>query len=149
MDNGQLSTLLVAVLLSGLCGFCDDVSTAPEEPPPQPPPEVPPPPPEPNETELELDRQWELINNDNAETHCLEQSRLYAVKEGYPSFLIYGCECTPDEGPDVKSYDCEISAADGKHDVTISCVKAAARCTIISETGIEYYTFEELEGFLT
>ncbi len=147
MDNGQISTLLVIVLLSGLCGFCDDVSPEPEEPPFQPPQEQPPP--EPNETELELDRQWELINNDNAETHCLEQSKLYAVEEGYPAFLVQSCECIPDEGAAVKSYDCEITAADGKHDVSISCVKAEAKCTIISETGIEYYTFEELEGFLT
>jgi len=105
----------------------------------QPPEETVPPPP---------DHQWNNITKSNVEDHCLAKAKEVARKKGQLTFLVFGCGCDAEENETTKIYDCEVSAADGRHPVKITCEKTKRKCSVISEAGKDYYTFDELEEFL-
>ncbi len=98
--------------------------------------------------EQKAEEQWAVINQDNVEKHCLSQAKQVAVEEGHPSLSVFSCSCQGSENSEEKSYRCTISAADGKHEITVDCVKAERECIIFSETGTDVYTFDDLQELL-
>lgn len=93
------------------------------------------------------DGQWLQINRAQAEKGCLKQAKKVAVDQGYSAALVFSCTCVAKETNITKSYDCDVSAMDGNHQVSINCVKAQNQCLVISEQGTDSYNFNELEKF--
>ncbi|MDE1798269.1 MAG: hypothetical protein KGH63_02595 [Candidatus Micrarchaeota archaeon] len=93
-----------------------------------------------------LAAQWALINNDNVQRACLSQAQSAATAQGYPAGVVSGCSCQAQESALYKSYQCQVSALDGQHPVSVACDKNQQSCQISSQQGTATYTFDQLQA---
>ena len=97
-------------------------------------------------TPEEIESAWLLINQGNVEKACLAQSKQEAKMQGYPDSVVFGCSCTATETAETKNYACQVSALDGNHPASLDCTKSQQSCTVKSQFGTVYYTFEEMRA---
>jgi len=148
MQSSLIALPIVLLLLSSCALLPEPPSENATSPEPQPPPQgtqggnVSEP------TPSAIDLQWAMISLQMAESQCLSQAKAEASSAGYPSFFVSGCSCQETKSDAVKSYDCSVSAVDGSHEATITCMRNEARCLIVSEVGSAYYTFDDLEAMI-
>ena len=148
MESGKLFSfgLIAALLLA--CPFTTPAQDNGNIPPAQNVPIAPeensatPPPPPGDDTQLEA--QWAEITKGNVEQACLSSAKEEAVASGYSGSLVFSCSCSAKESEGYKSYNCDISAADGSHPLSAACTKSEQSCVINSEKGTVTYTFEEI-----
>lgn len=152
METGKLFSFGLVAFVLLACPFTTPAQETGSIPPaqnelPPPPPEpsinstAPPPPPDEN---AQLEAQWAMITNGNVEAACLSSAKKEAEASGYSGSLVFSCSCSAQESEGYKSYNCDISAADGTHTLTAACTKSGQSCVINSEQGTVTYTFEEI-----
>ena len=150
MESGRLFSFgLIGILLLA-CPFTAPAQENAGVPPAQ--NEIPPPPPGAAELppapegqgNAQLEAQWATITKGNVEQACLSSAKEEAVASGYSGSLVFSCSCSAQESEGYKSYNCDISAADGSHALSAACTKSEQSCVINSEKGTVTYTFEEL-----
>lgn len=94
-----------------------------------------------------IEEQWNKITITTVEETLLEQAKKAVVEEGYPSFAVMGINCNEQKTETQKHYDCELSAMDGTHPITLTCIKQDQTCIIDSEYGKAEYSFNTLENY--
>lgn len=100
----------------------------------------------PSQQAVQTESDWSMLTEENVEKACLSVAKKQASDAGYSESLVFGCGCTANETPEVKSYSCTISALDGGHDASVTCTKSLKVCEISSEQGKVSYTFDELRA---
>jgi hypothetical protein len=101
------------------------------------------------EAAARLEQDWATITTDNVQRACLAESKRQAKAMGYDEGVVFDCACTSRESAEVKSYDCQVSALDGRHPASIVCTKSLQVCDITSAQGKVRYTFQQLQAMVT
>ena len=88
---------------------------------------------------------WAMIARPTVEKGCLAEAKRSA---GNYAWGVKSCSCSQNESEESKFYNCSISAIDGEHPLTISCIKSEGSCLITSEQGQSRLTFRQLQAIV-